>query len=118
MKKGVSSRGGVNRERENFSICTPPPVASSAPKGKNVFLLLPPSVDEDVARQVFGMWPANVAHGGPPGFRDPKCGLRWVFGTQNQNVARQVFGTQNVARGRKSLDTTAIDLYTSKCSSS
>ena len=45
---------------------------AEGPKGKNVFLLLLPSVHEDA------MLP----------------------------VARQVFRTQNVARGRKSLDTT------------
>ena len=41
VRKKALSRGGVNLQREKFSICTPPlQVVSSARKGENAFLVL------------------------------------------------------------------------------
>jgi len=66
IEGGVNlSRGGVNLEREKFSICTPPPGREFRTKGKKRLF----AVATERSR-------GCDAACGPPGFWDPKCGPR------------------------------------------
>ena len=67
--KMVSSRGGVNLEREKFSICTPPPGREFRTKGKKCLLLPSVTCDVSVTRM--------------------RCWLRPARFFESQNLARQ-----------------------------